>query len=115
MKRFGLLVVCLAVVAAHAADKPGVRADGSVTSPSVTVPYSDFASPQARAFFPKMLANGFSFSRLQAKNVAAERGTSAADTLARFAAVETSVKHPPGPVDSWLGEWAAAAPPPLGR
>ena len=55
-------------------------------------------------FFPKMLANGFSFSRLQAKNVSAERGTSTADTLARFVAVETSVKHPPGPVDSWLGE-----------
>ena len=55
-------------------------------------------------FFSRMLANGFSFSRLQATNVAAERGTSAADTLARFAAVETSVKHPPGPVDSWLGE-----------
>jgi uncharacterized protein (TIGR03083 family) len=56
------------------------------------------------SFFPKMLANGFSFSRMQAKNVAAERGTSTADTLARFGAVETSVKHPPGPVDSWLGE-----------
>jgi uncharacterized protein (TIGR03083 family) len=56
------------------------------------------------SFFPKMLANGFSFSRMQAKNVAAERGTSTADTLARFVAVETSVKHPPGPVDSWLGE-----------
>jgi len=55
-------------------------------------------------FFPKMLANGFSFSRMQAKNVSAERGTSTADTLAHFVAVETSVKHPPGPVDSWLGE-----------
>jgi len=55
-------------------------------------------------FFPKMLANGFSFSRMQAKNVAAERGRSTADTLVGFVAVETSVKHPPGPVDSWLGE-----------
>jgi uncharacterized protein (TIGR03083 family) len=55
-------------------------------------------------FFPKMIANGFSFSRVQAKDISAERGPSTADTLARFAAVETSVKHPPGPVDSWLGE-----------
>jgi uncharacterized protein (TIGR03083 family) len=55
-------------------------------------------------FFPMMLANGFSFSRMQTKNVAAELGASTTDTLARFAAVETSVKHPPGPVDSWLGE-----------
>ena len=37
---------------------PGVQADGSVTSPAATVPYSDLASPQARAFFPKMLAAG---------------------------------------------------------
>ena len=37
---------------------PGVQADGSVTSPAATVPYSDLASPQAWAFFPKMLAAG---------------------------------------------------------
>ncbi|GFZ93311.1 alpha/beta hydrolase [Dyella caseinilytica] len=37
---------------------PGVDADGSVTSPSATVPYSTFASPEAKAFFPKMLAAG---------------------------------------------------------
>lgn len=37
---------------------PGVQADGSVTSPAAIVPYSDLASPQARAFFPKMLAAG---------------------------------------------------------
>ena len=55
-------------------------------------------------FFPKMLMSGFSLPRLQNKDIAVERGTSTADTLARFAAVETSVKHPPGPVESWLGE-----------
>lgn len=56
------------------------------------------------AFFPKMLMSGFSLPRLQTKDISVERGTSTADTLARFVAVETSVKHPPGPVDSWLGE-----------
>jgi uncharacterized protein (TIGR03083 family) len=56
------------------------------------------------AFFPKMLTSGFSLPRLQLKDIAVERGTSTADTLARFEAVEKSVKHPPGPVDSWLGE-----------
>jgi uncharacterized protein (TIGR03083 family) len=55
-------------------------------------------------FFPKMLMSGFSLPRLQVKDIAVERGTSPADTLARFEAIETSVKHPPGPVDSWLGE-----------
>jgi uncharacterized protein (TIGR03083 family) len=56
------------------------------------------------AFFPKLLGTGFNFSRMQEKGIAAERGTSPADTLARFVAVEASVKHPPGPSDSWLGE-----------
>lgn len=37
---------------------PGFKPDGSVTSPAITVPYSDLASPEARAFFPKMLAAG---------------------------------------------------------
>ncbi|RDS85232.1 alpha/beta hydrolase [Dyella psychrodurans] len=34
------------------------HADGSVTSPTGTIPYSSLASPEARAFFPKMLAAG---------------------------------------------------------
>jgi len=56
------------------------------------------------AFFAKLAAAGFSLTRLQAKDIAVERGASAADTLARFEAVITSVKHPPGPLDTWLGE-----------
>ena len=35
-----------------------MRADGTVTAASVAIPYSSRASPQARAFFPKMLAEG---------------------------------------------------------
>ena len=56
------------------------------------------------AFFPKLLASGFSLTRLQTKDIAVQRGDSPADTLARFEAVETSVKHPPGPADTMLGE-----------
>jgi uncharacterized protein (TIGR03083 family) len=55
-------------------------------------------------FFPKLAASGFSFERLQAKGVAAEKGATPADTLARFEAVRDSVKHPPGPADTMLGE-----------
>ncbi|MFK2901758.1 alpha/beta hydrolase fold domain-containing protein [Dyella jejuensis] len=40
------------------ASAPAFHADGSVTSPAITIPYSAYASPQARAFFPKMLAAG---------------------------------------------------------
>ncbi len=56
------------------------------------------------AFFGKLAASGFKFSKLQAKDIAAEKGASPAQTLANFEAVTTSVKHPPGPNDTWLGE-----------
>ena len=56
------------------------------------------------SFFPKLVGSGFSFARLQAKEIARERGTSPADTLAGFEAIVTSVKHPPGPADTMLGE-----------
>jgi acetyl esterase/lipase len=52
-----LLAAGLFVLGARADGKPpGVVPDGTVTAPSLSIPYSRFASPQARAFFPKMLA-----------------------------------------------------------
>jgi uncharacterized protein (TIGR03083 family) len=56
------------------------------------------------AFFATLIGSGFSFDKLQAKGIAAHRGGSPADTLAAFEQAETSVKHPPGPNDTWLGE-----------
>lgn len=56
------------------------------------------------AFFPKMLASGFSFDKVQEKGIAAERGASGADTLSRFQAVIGNKKKPPGPKDTVLGE-----------
>jgi uncharacterized protein (TIGR03083 family) len=56
------------------------------------------------AFFAKLAVSGFSLERLQDKDITVEKGTSPADTLARFDAVVNSEKHPPGPLDSWLGE-----------
>jgi len=55
-------------------------------------------------FFTKMLSSGFSFPRLQAKDIATEKGASPADGLARFESVLTSRNHPPGPSDTMLGE-----------
>jgi uncharacterized protein (TIGR03083 family) len=55
-------------------------------------------------FFAKMIASGFSLGRLQAKDIAVEKGASTGETLTRFAAVTDSSKHPPGPTDAWLGE-----------
>src|ERR1051326_3372093 len=56
------------------------------------------------AFFGKMIGSGFSFEKAQEKGVAATRGATPADTLANFESVVTSVKHPPGPTQTWLGE-----------
>jgi uncharacterized protein (TIGR03083 family) len=55
-------------------------------------------------FFPKLLASGFSLTRMQAKDITKEKGNSPGDTLARFQAVGTSTKGPPGPTDTMLGE-----------
>jgi uncharacterized protein (TIGR03083 family) len=56
------------------------------------------------AFFAGLIAAGFSFDKVQEKGVAAHKGATPADTLTGFEAVLTSVKHPPGPADTWLGE-----------
>ena len=56
------------------------------------------------SFFPKLVGSGFSFGRLQSKDIASERGTSPQDTLAGFESVLTSEKRPPGPPATMLGE-----------
>ena len=56
------------------------------------------------AFFAQLIGSGFSFDKVQEKGIAAQQGASPADTLANFESVLTSVKHPPGPTTTWLGE-----------
>jgi uncharacterized protein (TIGR03083 family) len=56
------------------------------------------------SFFASLVGSGFRFERVQTKGISAETGSSPADTLARFQSVETSMKHPPGPTDTMLGE-----------
>jgi uncharacterized protein (TIGR03083 family) len=55
-------------------------------------------------FFVKLATSGFSFGRMQDKDIAAEKGATPGDTLARFEAAENSTNHPPGPADTMLGE-----------
>ena len=62
------------------------------------------ASLTPPAFFGKLIGSGFSFDKVQEGGVAAYRGSSPAETMSNFEAVVTSVKHPPGPTDTWLGE-----------
>src|SRR5258708_18398925 len=56
------------------------------------------------SFFASLVGSGFRFERVQKKGISAETGSSPADTLARFQSVETSMKHPPCPTDTMLGE-----------
>jgi uncharacterized protein (TIGR03083 family) len=55
-------------------------------------------------FFPKLIGSGFSLTRMQARDIAAEQGSSGADALARFDEVVDFSKSPPGPQPTWLGE-----------
>jgi uncharacterized protein (TIGR03083 family) len=55
-------------------------------------------------FFGGMLAAGFRFKVMQDRAIRQETAGPPADTLARFREQTNSTSHPPGPVDSWLGE-----------
>lgn len=55
-------------------------------------------------FFPKLIGSGLSLKRMQAKDIARERGSSGPDTLDRFKAQLDSTGRPPGPIETMLGE-----------
>jgi len=55
-------------------------------------------------FFTSMAAAGFKFNNMNAKGVAAEATAKPADGLAVFRSHLKDTTHPPGPVESMLGE-----------
>jgi uncharacterized protein (TIGR03083 family) len=55
-------------------------------------------------WFVKFAGSGFRFNTMVNKDIAKIAGGGPQQTLARFNAVRDSNGHPPGPVDSWLGE-----------
>lgn len=55
-------------------------------------------------FFLRFAGSGFTFQRFSDKGVAEESAGSTADPLAALESVLTATAHPPGPLDSWLGE-----------
>jgi len=77
---------------------------GGWTVRDVLAHMTSTASMTPPAFFGKMLVSGFRFGTVQEKGIAAHLGQSPAGTLAGFEAVLTSVRHPPGPSATWLGE-----------
>src|SRR5690348_3615228 len=52
------------------------------------------------SFFVKLAGSGFRLTKLQGKDIAAEEGSSPADTLSGFEAILSSTGHPPGPADT---------------
>ena len=58
----------------------------------------------APKFFVGLIGSGFSFEKVQAKGIAANRGASPDETLANFKAQLDSTGRPPGPVETMLGE-----------
>ncbi len=62
----------------------------------------------AKITSPKFVAGlagaGFKFHAMNAKNVASETVGTPADQLAAFSALSDATMHPPGPVESMLGE-----------
>jgi len=55
-------------------------------------------------FFARLLGAGFRFNAMTAKAIAHECEGTPADTLRRFRDQVDATTHPPGPVDTWLGE-----------
>jgi uncharacterized protein (TIGR03083 family) len=77
---------------------------GEWTVRDVLAHLTSAASMTPPAFVAKLAGSGFNFEKVQASGITAHRGSSPADTMTRFEAVLTSVKHPPGPGATWLGE-----------
>ena len=57
-----------------------------------------------RAFYAGLINGALISDKAQRNGIAAHLGAAPADTLTGFEAVLTSVTHPPGPADAWLGE-----------
>jgi len=58
----------------------------------------------APKFFVKFAGSGFNLPKMQAKDIANERGSNPAETLSKFKGRVDSRGRPPGPVDTMLGE-----------
>jgi uncharacterized protein (TIGR03083 family) len=56
-------------------------------------------------FVGKFVASGFQFDKMVAKDVARESSGTPAQTLAELSAHVGDTTAPPGPVDSWIGEF----------
>ena len=62
------------------------------------------ASTNPPKWMARFAGTGFRFDTLIGKDIATQTAGGPAQTLSRFRTIETSNGHPPGPVDSWLGE-----------
>jgi len=62
------------------------------------------AASSPMKFFLRFARNGFNFPKFSEAGIAENRGSTPAETLARFRSLQGSTSAPPGPKVSWLGE-----------
>ena len=55
-------------------------------------------------FFVKLVGSGLRFDEMSARNIARETTGPPVETLASFRGALTDTTHPPGPIETWLGE-----------
>lgn len=92
----------LAGLSAERWSRPSLCAEWSVRD--VLAHMTATAKITPASFFPKFIGSGFSFARMQAKDIANEQGSTPEDTFAGFESVLNSEKRPPGPPATMLGE-----------
>jgi uncharacterized protein (TIGR03083 family) len=98
----GALADDLAGIDAAAWDTPSLCAGWTVRD--VTAHMIATAEMTPPKFVAKMVRNGFSFQRMTARDIAANRGGSPAAELKHLRGVKDRRTSPPGPKPSWLGE-----------
>jgi uncharacterized protein (TIGR03083 family) len=96
------LAADLASITDEAWDTPSLSAPWTVRD--VVAHMTATSQMSGPKFVAKLAGSGFRLTRLQAKDIARERGDSPGDALARFNTQLDSRGRPPGPVDTMLGE-----------
>jgi uncharacterized protein (TIGR03083 family) len=98
-----------AALAADLADLDGARwqtrsACGDWTVQQVLGHMTAAAATTPATWLVRFAGTGFRFNTLISHDIATQTAGGPEQTLARFRAIVDSSGHPPGPVDSWLGE-----------
>lgn len=96
------LIVDLEGVSGDAWSTPSLCAGWSVRD--VLAHMTSTAKTSAGSFIGRFAGSGFRFNAMNESGMRAQLGSTPADTLAGFKAQLDATVHPPGPMDTWVGE-----------